>query len=180
MKYFLILSLFIPIITFGQSAFKKEAEKLGPNPLKVRDSIIITNEEFDHISAYDIASLTILTDTDATKKYGDTAKDGAILITTKTFAKKHYIAYFRKVSAKYDSLYSITKSDSSFQYIINNKIKTTADEGDLYLVNDEIFVSLEILSANDLKSKYDIDSKKYGILIHCKIPKNLLHAEEKF
>lgn len=180
MKHFLILLLFLPVVTFGQSAFQKEAKKLGPNPLKVMDSVVINDEEFGHLAAYNIASLTILTDTDATNKYGDAAKDGAVLITTKTFAKKHYIAYFRRVSAKYDSLYSITKSDSSFLYIINDKVKRTADEGDLFIVNDEIFISLEVLSADDLKSKYGIDNKAYGILIHSKIPKNLKHAEEKF
>ena len=146
MKKFLIIILLLPIFTFGQSAFQKEAKKLGANPLKILDSVIISNEMFGHLDANNIASLTILTDTDATNKYGDDAKDGAVLITTKAFAKNHYIAYFRKVSTKYDSLYSITKSDSSFQYIINDKIKTSKDEGDLFIVNDEIFISLEISS----------------------------------
>jgi len=180
MKRFLIAILFLPVIAFGQSAFQKEAKKLGPNPLKIMDSVVISNDEFGHIAAYNIASLRVLTDTDATNKYGDAAKDGAVIITTKTFARKHYIAYFRRVSAKYDSLYSITKSDSSFQYIINDRIKASSDEGDLFVINDEIFISLEILSADDLKTKYNINTKQYGVLIHCKVPKGLVHADEKF
>ena len=91
MKRFLIAILFLPVIAFGQSAFQKEAKKLGPNPLKIMDSVVISNEVFGHLAAYNIASLTILTDTDATNKYGNAAKDGAVLITTKAFAKNHYI-----------------------------------------------------------------------------------------
>ena len=180
MKRFLIILLLFPALAFGQNTSADPTKKLGPNPLKIMDSVIISNEAFGHLDANNIASLTILTDTDATNKYGDAAKDGAVIITTKAFAKNHYIAYFRKVSAKYDSLYSITKSDSSFQYIINDKIKTSRDEGDLFIINDEIFISLEILSADDLKTKYGIDNKQYGILINSKIPKNLKHADEKF
>ena len=180
MKRFLIIILLLPALAFGQNTSTNPANKLGSNPLKILDSVIISNEVFGHLAAYNIASLTILTDTDATNKYGDAAKDGAVIITTKAFAKKHYIAYFRKVSAQYNSIYTTAKSDSSFQYIINDKIKTPKDEGDLSLINDEIFISLEILSAGDLKSKYGIDNKQYGILIHCKIPKNLTHADEKF
>lgn len=180
MKKFLIPFLFLPVLAFCQKTSKDVLKKLGPNPLMIVDSLVINNTQLQAINANDISSITIFTDTNATNKYGAAAKDGAVVATTKSFAKKHYIAYFRKVSAQYDSLYSITKSDSSFQYIINDKIKTSNDEGDLFTVNDEIFISLEILSADDLKNKYGIDNKQYGVFIHCKIPKNLTHADEKF
>lgn len=127
-----------------------------------------------------VARLTVLTDTDATNYYGTSAKDGVVLIQTKAFARNHYIAFLRKKSAAYDSLYTITKSDTTFQYIINDKVKTHDFEGDLATLDDWLFISLDVLTEEQLKTKYNITGKKYGILIEAKRPQNLFNWDKKF
>jgi len=168
------------MLIFAQEREKEVAEKLGPHPLYYIDSLILTTDEFQKFDPNTIARLTILTDTDATNRFGQAAKDGAIVAETKTFARKHYISYFRKKSRSYDSVYMAAKNDSTFQYIINDKVKVNNFEGDLATIDDWLFISLEILTADDLKNKYQISNKSVGILITCKRPQNLFNWNSKF
>ena len=180
MKYLFALFFLLPRFLLAQSLNKNPVEKLGPNPIYFVDSVKLTKDEFLNFDVKTIASLQVLTDTDATNKFGSEAKDGAILIMTKSLAVKHYVNYFRKKSLAFDSLYSITKSDSTFQYIINDKIKEKDCQGDLAAINDDLFISISILTADDLRNKYNILDKKTGILIKCNKPKNLFNSDSKF
>jgi hypothetical protein len=178
-RIFFIMLPFIPKWLFGQS-MQEVNKKMGPNPIVVINGVIVPNA-LDTLKPINYVLLTVLSDTDATNAYGDTAKDGAIILKTKAFAKSQYISFFRRVSAKYDSLYSMTNTDTLFQYIANDKlVKGQNHEGLLSVIDEKIFISIEILSADDLKKKYNISDKQYGILIHCLIPQNFSHAEEKF
>ncbi|HWD88117.1 MAG TPA: hypothetical protein VG367_08325 [Mucilaginibacter sp.] len=182
MKYILSILLFIPLLTIAQNKQDDSPlSKLGPNYLMIIDSAKVTRDQFQKFNPNTIASLQVLTDTDATNKYGDAAKDGAVIIQTKAVARKRYTSYFRNKSHAYDSLYVAAKSDSAFQYIINDKIKPEKDsEGDLSAINDDLFISLEILTADDLQKKYNISGKSIGVLIKCKKPKDFLNADSKF
>ena len=133
-----------------------------------------------NFDANTIARLTVLTDTNATNHYGAAAKDGVVLAETKAFARKHYIAFLRKKSPAYYSLYTIAKSDTSFQYIVNDKVKTKNFEGDLATLDDWLFISLDVLTEEQLKIKYNVTGKKYGILIAAKRPQNLFNWDKKF
>ena len=166
MRYFFIAMLLISTSVFGQHSTKEILKKLGTSPMFMVDSVIINHEQLMAINPVDIALLTVLYDTTAVKIFGNIAKDGAVLCETKTFARKHFITYFRKASLKYDSLYSVTKSDSSFQYIVNGKIASVNYEGAFESINDKTFISLELITADDLKNKYNITDKKYGILVN--------------
>ena len=112
--------------------------------------------------------------------YGDAAKDGVIVVTTKTLARRNYTSFFRRKSKAYDSLYTAAKSDSTFQYIINDKITGESAEGDLSLITDDLFISLDILTADDLKQKYNITGKQVGILVKSRKPKGLMDADKHF
>ncbi len=173
MKKFLFLPLLIPFFSSAQP-------KLGPNPVIIIDSIKLSYKEFMAFDPSTIARLTVLTDTDATNHYGKEAKDGVMIAETKAFARKHYIAFLRKKSPAYDSLYSVTKSDSTFQYIINDKVKTKNFEGSLAMLDDWLFISLTIVTEEELKTKYNITDKKYGILIEAKRPQNLFNWDKSF
>jgi len=172
--------IFIPVISLAQAPSPRKAiRKLGPNPIIIIDSVRLKPGE---ISSYDpkkIATATILTDSTDIAKYGEDAKDGVAIFETKSFAKKHYLSYFRRKSSSFDSLYTISKSDSSFLYVINDKIKYD-DPGDLATINDNLFLSLEIITADELKRRYQITDKQYGIIIKSKIPSNLYNADKKF
>lgn len=178
MKYLLVIVFIFPMLGSAQS--KEPSEKLGRNPIYFIDSVRTTTSDFMHFDVNTIASLTILTDTDATNKYGQEAKDGVIWIQTKALATKRYLKFFRQKSAPFDSLYKVTNSDSTFVYIINDKIKGKNSSGDLATIDDYLFISLDVLTADDLKKKYNITDKQFGILIRSKKPQNLFNGDNKF
>jgi hypothetical protein len=164
MRKIILFFLLIPSSLLAQST-DQVVKRLGPDPLIIVDTIK-TDGGISKVDVNTIAVLTVMGDTSAMKLYGDEAKDGAVIIETKDFAKRQYIAFFRKMSTQYDSLYTIANSDSTFQYIVNDKVKTGNYFGDLALIIKDKYVSMEILSADDLKKKYSITGKTYGILIH--------------
>jgi len=182
MKHLIILFCLLSQLCLAQSSVKNLAKKLGPDPLYFIDSVKISKDDLKNLDAKTICSLTVLTDTDATNKFGPNARDGVVLLVTKAQAKRNYIRFFRRKSTHYDSLMNKMKSDSTFQYIINDKIKIDGNnsEGDLAAINDDLFISLEILSADDLKNKYSIIDKSVGVLIRCRKPKNFSHVDERF
>jgi len=179
MKFLIILSFFLPHCIFAQK-HKEPSEMLGPNPVYIIDSIKLEKSDFLKFDPHTVARLMILDSADAKKRFGPEGTDGAIIAETKNFARKHYIAYFRKKSHAFDSLYMIAKSDSAFQYIINDKVKTKSYEGDLATIDDALFLSLDILTADYLKKKYNINDKSIGILISARRPQDLFNWESKF
>lgn len=172
--------ILIPAISFSQIPSPKKAiRKFGPNPIIIVDSIRLKLGEISSIDPKNIASATILNDSTALAEYGGDAKDGVAIFETKSFAKRHYLNYFRRKSANFDSLYTISKNDSSFLYVINGKVKYD-DPGDLACINDKIFISLEIINADELKRRYQITDKQFGIIIRSKVPTNLYNGDKKF
>ncbi|MEO7048177.1 MAG: hypothetical protein ABI091_22960 [Ferruginibacter sp.] len=180
-KYF--ITFIVLILTLNASAQddqKTAISKLGPNPLFLIDSQIVKKSDLSKYSADSIATLQILYDSSATKLFGDIAKDGAVIIETRSFDRRKFISYFRKSSKSFDSLYSITGNDQSFAYIINDKVQSGNYEGNLSAIGDEEFKGLEILTAEDLNKKYNVSDRKFGILIHAEAPKDLYNADKKF
>jgi hypothetical protein len=172
MRKLILLLVLAPYIVFAQTT-SNVLKKLGPDPLKVLDTVKISDDVFSKLNANDIATLTIMYDTSAMKKYGSEAKDGAVIIVTKRLARKQYVAFLRRKSIQFDSIYNKMQNDSTFQYIINDKPKNINYEGELSMLDDDHFISLAVLTADDLKNKYNITNKSYGILIYYKPRKNL-------
>ncbi len=180
-KLTLIFTLFIlSLAVFGQDDPKTAAGKLGPNPVFIIDSQKVEQSDLSKYKADSIATVIMLYDTTAIKLYGDSAKDGAVIIETRSFAKNKYISFFRKSSQLYDSLYTAIGSDTAFAYIINDKIQKGNYEGNLSAITQELFMGLEILNKEQLYTKYDIRDKQFGILIHSKKPRDLYNADKKF
>jgi hypothetical protein len=181
MKLTIVLYLLtLPMAIYAQKSPKRAAKAVGKNPIIIVDSVRITMSEMRTIDARTITAVTMLTDTDATNLYGPEAVDGVVIAKTKAYARKQYVRFFRSISPKYDSLYITAKSDSTFQYIINNKVKKQDDEGDLSLIDNDLFISLDILTADDLKNRYGIMDKTIGILIKSRKPDDLYHSRKKF
>jgi hypothetical protein len=177
----LICTLFVSTLTvFGQDDPKTAAGKLGPNPIFIIDSQKVSQSDLSKYNADSIATVVMLYDTSATKLYGDSAKDGVVIIETRSFARQMFISFFRKSSKSYDSLYRVVGNDTSFAYIINDKVQKGNYEGNLSAINDELFGGLEILTKEQLYDKYNISNKQFGIVVHSKKPKDLYNADEKF
>ena len=179
-KIIVISCVLFPSYMLAQPGPKKTVKKLGPHPIIIIDSNRLTHEE---IVAYDMNQITLahnLDDSTALNIYGLEAKDGVVLLESKAFARKRFVRYFKKVSVKYDSLYTAAKTDSTFQYILNDKVQKGNYEGNLALIDDNNFISLDILTADDLKRTYSITDKTVGIWIKARKPDGLYHGNKKF
>ena len=94
--------------------------------------------------------------------------------------KKRFKNYFKSKSNEYSKLLASEKNESNFIYILNGKLLSENYEGDLASINDKVFVSLKIISKDDLEKLYKVSDKSYGILINSDVPDNLYKGKEKF
>ncbi len=180
-KLYIISALFIlSVSVFGQNDPNTAVSKLGPNPIFIVDSQKVNKADLSRYSQDSIATVIILYDTTATKRYGDVAKDGAVIIETRSFARRAFVSFFKKHSNSYDSLFASLGSDDSFAYIINDKVQSGNYEGNLSAITEDLFEGLEILSKDQLFSKYGVTDKQFGVLVRSKRPQDLYNGEKKF
>jgi hypothetical protein len=180
-KFYIICTFFtLSVSVFGQDDPKTAAGKLGPNPIFIIDSQKVSRADLSRYSPDSIATIIMLYDTTATKRYGDAAKDGAVIIETRSFARRSFISFFKKYSKSYDSLVNLVGSDTSFAYIINDKVQRGSYEGNLSAITEDLFVGLEILTKDQLFSKYGVTDKQFGVLVRSKRPLDLYNGEKKF
>lgn len=172
--------LFISQSLIAQDSPEQAASKLGPNPLFIIDSIRVTKSDLQNFDSNTITSVTMFTDSADIQPFGKDGKDGVVVMETRAFARKNFIRFLRKASLKYDSLYTANGSDSSFCYIMNDKIQKGSYEGNLSLIDDKLFISLEILTPEELITRFLIDDRRYGVVIKSNTPSNLYNKEEKF
>ncbi|WP_162796032.1 hypothetical protein [Pedobacter nanyangensis] len=142
-----------------------EIKKLGPKPFFVVNDKKATTAMIKDLPSDSVTVVTLLYDTAATNRYGDAAKDGLVMIETRSYAKSKFISYFKKVSPEFDQLYTSQKNDQNFVYILNDKIQKGNYEGNLSTIGDKEFIKLEIISAEQLKTNYNIEDKQYGIVV---------------
>jgi len=157
----------------------KAIYKLGPNPYYEIDGKPVEFNYLITINADDIAILTTFYDKEANKLYGEKAKDGAVIITTRAYAKNRFETFFSSTSSEYKEL--LNKADTSeIQYILNNRILKNDYEGNLALVTNVNLKSIKIIGDQELSQKYHVLNKKYGIIIYAKRPKDLYNSKKKF
>lgn len=138
-------------------------------PMFFVDSIR-TNQSFIE-SAYkqsEIAMLNVYKGDNAIAIAGKDAKNGAIYITTKSFARDHYWDYFKSKSPGYKNKVPDLKTESKVVYILNNKVLKTNFEADLFQINDDNFVSIQVITGKQIKSDYHIAGKLIGVVITTK------------
>ena len=178
-NFFLIYCLFVSTLNlFGQNDLKTAVRKFGPNPLFILDGQKVSQSKLSNYYPDSIATIVVLYDTSATKLYGDSAKDGAIIFETRSFARCMYVSFFRKSSQSYDSLYNVIGTDNSFAYIINDKVQTGSYEGNLSSINGQLFEGLEIINKEYLYSKFNVSDKNFGILVRTKKPRELYNTDK--
>ncbi|MDJ1472724.1 hypothetical protein QNI19_03105 [Cytophagaceae bacterium DM2B3-1] len=178
-----ILTIAFSVLTFGQVIAQKPekaVKKLGANPVFMLDSTQVNQSALNGIDPNTIAIVNMFYDKEAVDLLGEKAKDGAVYMETKGFARSRFIRFFRSYSASYDSLIAKIGSDKDFQYILNDKIQEENYEGNLALVDNDNILGLEVIDATQLKNKYNITNKLVGIAVKSKRPKDLYHGKKKF
>lgn len=116
----------------------------------------------------DIALISVYKDSSATRLLGREAKNGVVYITTKSFARDKYWEYFKSKSAEYATRVPDMGKETTIQYLLNGKALTENQEGSLFTINDENFVTLRFIDRKQLKKDYNIADKKLGVLIETK------------
>lgn len=182
MKNTVLLALLLAITccSIGQNDPHTTINKLGAHPLFIIDSVRISKEELAKYPPDSIASLVILYDTTAIKHFGDSAKDGAVVIETRTFARRNFISFFRQQSNLFDSVYRTLGNDNSFAYILNGKVQKGNYEGNLSAIHKGLLIGITIIPKEELESRYQVTDKEIGIAVSSRKPKNVYNADEKF
>lgn len=171
--------LFLSIQVSAQPTTEEVVQSLAPNPLFIIDSVKVTRADLQKYDAESITLVTILKDSSMIKQYGGEVKGGVVLIETRNFARKKFVHFLRSASADYDSLYTSNRNDTSFCYILNDKVLNGNYEGQLSGLNNTLFISLEILSPKELKDQFAVNDKKHGVLIKAKEPGKVYNSDKK-
>ena len=180
MKYILVgLTFFFAVTTFGQKP-KKAIKKLGNDPVFFIDSVNVDNSELQKYNPQDIASVSVFKDSTAIKLIGMDGKDGVVYVETKAFARTRYWNFFRSKSPDYARVVPSPGSDSTLQYILNERVLKTNFEGDLSLIDDSIFKNLIVIDKSALEKQYSVTGKEYGIVITSDVPRDLYKGKKKF
>jgi len=180
MRYIFVLTFSIlTLAVFGQKP-KKVIKKLGNDPVFFIDSVNVDKSEMMKYKPEEIAQVSVYKDSNAIKLVGPEGKDGAVYIETKAFAKKRYWSYFKTKSVEYGNVVPTPEADSSIQYVLNERILKTNFEGDLSLIEDNIFQEIKIIDKEKLEKEFGITDKQYGVIIKSNKPKDLYKANKKF
>ena len=163
MKY-LFFTFFCISLSFAQSS-QYGLDKLGKNPVTFIDSAKVTRAEVLAFDSKLVALMTIYDPSEATDLIGEDGKDGVIYVESRDFCKKRFLRYFKSKSTEFSKLLDSKGNDSTFQYIINGKVLTSRFDGELALVDDKVFKTLNIITKKELSSQYNITDKEYGIII---------------
>jgi hypothetical protein len=159
----------------------KSAAKLTANSVYVVDSVTLESvaglQQFDPKT---IATVNIFTGKEAVDLLGEKGNQGVMYAETIPFARRRYWRYFRSKSAEYKALVPTPATDSLVQYILNKRVLTGQEVGDLALIDDTIFKSLRVLDAQALAASYGITTKKYGVVLESGRPKYLYNGRKKF
>ncbi|QHS63470.1 hypothetical protein [Chitinophaga agri] len=147
----------------------KKQPKLAGDPLIFIDSVIVTREQMQAYQPTDIAAVTIYKNAEGAELLGPQGGNGVVFIETKPFARKRYWQFFKSKSSRYARTVPSLAVDSTVVYILNGKVLTEHFEGDLSRINDESFISLQVIRKAVLQRDYGVKDRSIGVLIDANI-----------
>lgn len=179
----ILILLFVVLISTScgltRLAPSESVQKLGEDPYMEVDGIPIQKKDLNKYNPEKIAVVNTLYSKEAKKRFGQKAKDGAVLIFTKEFAIEKYENLFRKVSEEYSSMRK-GMDPNQIQYILNNRVLKANYEGDLAVLSKKQIRSIRIINKNELIETFQIRGKSVGVIIEAKRPKNVYNSKEKY
>ncbi len=141
-----------------------------PNdPVFYLDSIRVNKGVLSVYDENEIAFITIYKEDNALKIAGNEGRNGVVFIYTKEYAKQKYWGFLKTKSIEYGKIVPDYNNDNTVTYVLNNKVLGKNYEVELYGLNDENFVDLKIIDSKELKKKFKVKEKKWGILIISKV-----------
>jgi hypothetical protein len=137
-------------------------------PVYFLDSIRVNQGVLRNYQPSEIAFITVYKDSTKIKISDPNAKNGVVYIITKEFARDHYYNYFKSKSSEYASAFPNEKKEEKAVYILNGKVLSSNFESDLFTINDNNFVSLNMIDKGSLKKDYHVSGKTLGVVITTK------------
>lgn len=165
--YILLIILFLNINVVGQSQ-DKEISPVPKVPFLVLDNKEVTKDILKKYKENDIAAVAILKDSDAVKITKDKRKDLVIIVTTKVYARAHFLDYLKSKSMDFVKVFSSSQNGKDIVYILNHKALDDNHENMLYFVDDRNFIDLKVIDKSQLKSDFNVIDKKWGIVVRTK------------
>ena len=137
-------------------------------PMIFLDSIRVNKGVLKEYSPNEIAQINIYKGENAIKIAGKEAKNGAIYVMTKSFARESYWNFFCTKSADYKRLIPNVESEMEVVYILNGKVLKNNFESDLVKIDNASFQELIMLDKETLKKTYKLSGKNIGVSITTK------------
>ncbi len=135
------------------------------DPLIFLDSIRVNQGILNLYEPSEIAFLNVYKNEDAIRVAGKEAKNGAIYIITKDFARDTYWEYFKSNSEDYKRLVSDLDKEKKVVYILNGKKLDKDIEKDLFEVNNKNLIEISVV---DKKAKKKLKLSSDQIVIQIK------------
>jgi hypothetical protein len=135
---------------------------------------IRTNKGFltaSGISPSEIAFINVIKGSQAIVRAGKDGANGAVDIITKSFARQHYWDYFKSKSADYLNKVPDLKTEAEVVYILNEKVIAKDQEATLFAINNDNFISLEVVDGDFLEKNYKIHRRFVGVIIKARVKK---------
>lgn len=158
--YFSIIILLVSMSVKAQSV-----EYVSTEPVYVLDSVVVTEAAISKLGPDAIAMITIAKGKKAVAMYGEQAENGVIYMETKPFARNRINRLLSAFSPDYSKLLRQYGNDSTFQYIVNNKLMTPTEESQLVALEKKSLLGVEILGPKKLEEQYQVTGKNAGVVI---------------
>ena len=144
-------------------------QQIANDPILFVDSINVTRFELQKYQKSDIAITSIYKDAQAIRLVGPQGQFGAVYYTTKKYAILKYWNFFKSISTEYARVAEDMKAEAQIVYILNDRVLVNDFEGELSGVNQSNLINLKVIDKKQLKKMYNIDTKKYGVVINARL-----------
>lgn len=179
-----LLNLFIFLFTIT-TVFAQE--KTDNSPLIVVNGNIVNKDILEEINSENIESVNVLKDKTATAVYGQNAKNGAILITTKDISKRELKKLYEKYSLENSiknetevfkisgTVYDCEKLELAGVYIknLNSKAETQSDFDGKFSIEVKLNDVLEISHVQFKSQKVKIENKE-NLVVNLKAEQQIM------
>lgn len=151
-------------LTFGQ----KSIQGLGSNPIYIIDSVKTSPDGMLKVNPNTVTLVNVISKQEALEKFGDSAKDGVVYVETINFVKRRYWDYFKSKETNKKLVKKIGDC-REIKFILNETPLPDINIGKLHQVNDRTLEHFRLIKRRELKKKYSIKDKKYGVVVRAKL-----------
>jgi hypothetical protein len=164
MRYFCITTFFV-VIAFGITSAQidtTKARELSDESLIFLDGVHVNKADIEEYDPTEIAFITVVKSNDL---HGPADGRDAIYVYTKKYSREQYWNYFKSKSRRYGEVIPSPDSGYDVVYILNGAVLEENIESVLFDVNDSNFIDLEVIDEKELKKRFKIKGKKWGVAV---------------